>query len=79
MATRMTSRDCEGQSELINGIMSRDGKRKTIYGSNHKFSFLSLLFLLCQKQILWFCFVLFFTRVELVFFVYHGLTVYASL
>lgn len=50
MTTRMTSRDCEGQSELINGTMSRDGKRKTIYRSNHKLSFLSLLFLLCQKK-----------------------------
>lgn len=28
MATGMTSRDCEGQSELINGTMLKDGKKK---------------------------------------------------
>lgn len=37
MVTRMTSRDCEGQSELINGTMLRDKKNYTDQIANYAF------------------------------------------
>lgn len=66
MTTRMTSRDCEGQSELINGTMSRDGKRKTIYRSNHKLSFfVTFIPALPKKKIFFFLVFSLFTMVLL--------------
>lgn len=74
MATKMAPRDCEGQSEPINGTMLRDKKkRKQDKDQITNLCFLSLLFLLCQK-----CLCVFF-YVCLFFLIYHCLLVYASL
>lgn len=66
----MASRDCEGQSEPINGTMLRDEKKDTDqitnYASCHFYSYFAKNVCMCVLCLL-------------VFFVYHGLTVYASL
>lgn len=57
VATGMASRDCEGQSEPINWTMLSD-KKKTRYGSNHKFmllvTFIPALPKMCVLRLLFF-------------------------
>lgn len=48
MATRMTSRDCEGQSELINGTMLRDDK-KTVQIKSQSMLFVTFIPALPKK------------------------------
>lgn len=75
MATRMASRDCEGQSEPINGTMLRDTKKK-----KNKIRIKSQIMLLVTfipalpKMSPCVC-----VLCLLVFLVCHCLTVYASL
>lgn len=75
MVTGMASRDCEGQSEPINGTMLRDrrNKKTAIKITNHA----SCHFYSCfaKKCLCVLCLVVFSPP----FLVYHGLTVYASL
>lgn len=76
MVTRMASRDCEGQSEPINGTMLRDRRNKktaikiTNLASCHFYSCFA------KKCVFCVCLIFFFPSL---FLVYHGLTVYASL